>query len=321
MARLIDSVIGHRDIWERLIRQQKSGRLPHAMAFSGIPGIGKKRVAWAFAQALVCDREESPCGECPACRRVEIQQSESVFYVEPQNNVIKIESAHQILQFLNLRRLGRARAVIIDSAQSLNPQAANALLKAIEEPPEQTYFILLAAELSQLLPTLRSRLQILRFSPLSEEQLKRGADLPPWILRSARGSFENLENFRDEEAAGLRDLAFGFLAGTVKSQREGLDEFLEGSKDRESALRGVRFLQQLLRDWSLIGTGEILHADLEPALRALPGLEVARRVNLWRRAFQLEQDLLAHADRTLSLENFFYQAKNLGPGGGTQVTA
>ena len=87
-------------MWQSLLRQERAGHLAHAMAFAGPSGIGKKRFAWAFAQALLCEREERPCGECPACRRVENQQSESVLFLEPQKGVIKLESGAKYLQFL-----------------------------------------------------------------------------------------------------------------------------------------------------------------------------------------------------------------------------
>ena len=104
-------------------------------------------------------------------------------FIEPQNGTIKLEASEQILQFLSLRQLGRARVVIIDEAQMLNPQTTNALLKAVEEPPENTYFILVVSELSQLLPTLRSRLQVLRFSPLSPQEIAAGEAEPSSDLR------------------------------------------------------------------------------------------------------------------------------------------
>ncbi len=307
MARLIDSVIGHRDVWTGLRQQMEAEKLPHALAFSGPAGIGKRRVAWAFAQALLCDSTQAPCGECPSCLRVAGGQSESVLYVEPSKNTIKLEAAREILAFLNLRRLGRARVVLIDGAQNLNPQAANALLKIIEEPPAQTYFVLIVSAWSQLLPTLRSRLQARHFNPLSEAEIQKleTEPVPTWMLRSARGSFSQLEAFRDPQSDEIRKLTLGLLAGALAGQREGLEHLLEHSKDREVAGRAIAFLQQLLRDWSVLGTGELLHADLESSLAALPPLPSEQRLALWRKAHQLEQDLNAHVDRFLLFENFF----------------
>lgn len=309
MARLIDSVQGHRETWAMLLAIRANGHLPHGLAFIGPSGVGKKRVAFAFAQLLVCENENAPCGECGPCKRVEINQSESMLYIEPSASTIKLEAAGQVLDFLSLQRIGRARVVIVDQAQMLNPQTANALLKAIEEPPPETFFILLTSEISQLLPTLRSRLQSVRFSPLPESVLQNAEGAEPWMLKSARGSFEMLEQFKDENVASLRALAIDFLKDASQDQRTALEKVQTEAKDRESALTFSRLLQQLLRDWSILGSGTVIHSDLAPALESLPKAEPKKRVDLWQGAFQMEMDILAHVDRGLCLENFYYRTR------------
>jgi DNA polymerase-3 subunit delta' len=309
MARLIDSIHGQEQPWAQLERQRQEGRLPHAMAFTGPPGVGKRRVAWAFAQALLCERADKPCGECGSCRRVENQQSESVLAIEPQGTQIKLEAAHQVMEFLSLRRLAAARVIIVNEAQLLNPQAANALLKAVEEPPPATHFIFIIPEISQLLPTLRSRSQVLRFAPLPAAQLAQGRDsLKDWMVQSARGSFERLAAFEDEEMDSLRALAFEYLGDALAGRRSGLEKILAEAKDRESALQVLRFLQQALRDWTLLGTGEEIHTDFRSQLASFPALEPQRKAGLWKQAQQMEFDLIGHVDRALLFENFFYRA-------------
>ncbi len=311
MAGLIESVTGHRATWDQLLSQLRGGRLAHALAFIGPGGIGKRKVAWALAQALVCESESAACGHCGPCKRVASQQSESVLAIEPAGGLIKLESAQQILQFLNLQRLGRARVVILDGAQLLNAQAANSLLKILEEPPEQTYFILLASEISQLLPTLRSRLQVVRFTPLSESELQRVSPepAPAWMLRSARGSAEQLATFRDAHSEDLRASVLGLLRESFAGRRDGIAPVLEHSKDRDAALAAIHMLQQLLRDWNVQGGGELIHSDLGSELSKLPQPQADRRAELWRSAFQMELDLAAHVDKSLIYENFFYLAR------------
>jgi DNA polymerase III subunit delta' len=309
MARLIDQIQGHRETWAKLLEQKSLGRLPHALAFAGPSGVGKKKMAFALAQALVCEREPAPCGECGPCKRAAINQSESLLFIEPHNNSIKLEAASAVLEFLSLQRIGRARVVIVEQAQLLNPQTANALLKAIEEPPPETFFLLLTTETSQLLPTLRSRVQTVRFAPLEDSVLKAGEDVPDWMLKSARGSFEILEQFKNPEMAELRQLAIEFLTDASQDQRTALDKAQAEAKDRDTALQFSRMMQQLLRDWSVLGSGTVIHSDLEPTLRALPNADYDKRVDLWQGAFQMETDILAHVDRSLCLENFYYRTR------------
>lgn len=308
MARLIDQILGHEGPWQQLLHQVKSGHLPHSLVFTGPSGIGKRRVAWALAQALLCEREEKPCGECGSCRRVEQAQSESVLFLEPQGPQIKIEAAHQVLEFLSLRRLSSSRVIIVNEAQQLNPQAANALLKAVEEPPPGTHFIFISPEVSQLLPTLRSRSQVLRFNPLQPDQLAQGENLEPWMLKSARGSFERLAAFQDEESADLRGLAFDFLRSALRGDRRGLERILSEAKDRESAMQAVRFMQQCLRDWTLLGTGDEINTDYKSDLEGFPQWESWQKVELWKHAQAMESDMIGNVDRLLLFENFFYRA-------------
>lgn len=307
MARLIDSISGHRKTWAQLEKQASSGQLPHAMAFTGPSGVGKKKVAWALAQRLLCERENRPCGECGPCLRVASEQSESVMFLAPVNGVIKMESSRQILEFLSLRNLSRARVIVIDEAQSLNPQAANVLLKAVEEPPPSTYFIFVLAEISQLLPTLRSRVQTLRFAPLEEAVLRASAEsAEPWALKSARGSLERLERYAQEDLKALRHRAFEFLQDGLSGERGRLENHMDLSKERDNLEIVIHFMQELLRDWTL-PENHRLHRDLSAQLEKWPAAAEWNRAELWRKAFQMEADLSGHIDRALVLQNFFYR--------------
>lgn len=312
MARLVDSIIGHQSTWQSWFKQKTSGHLPHALALAGPSGIGKKRVAWAMSQTLLCTGDPPPCGECAPCLRVERQQSEGVLFIEPEKGIIKLEAVEKILHFLNLQRISRARVVLIDGAQNLNLQAANSLLKALEEPPEQTYFFLIVNDWNQLLPTIRSRTQVMRLIPLTPDQLPAVEGEPEWIRRAARGSFTELENLRGNQSSELRPLALNFLTGALLGQRTAIHQWLDQTKDRGVALEALHFLQQLLRDWALVETGEIIHRDLATDLKALSPVPLEGRVELWSKAHQLERDLIAHVDRALIFENFFFQAREIG---------
>lgn len=259
-------------------------RLAHALAFSGAEGSGKKKMAWALAQALLCDRQdEAPCGECGPCRRIEMGSSEAVCFIEPEKNTIKLEAAASILDFLSLQRLARARIVIVDQANLLNVQTANALLKAIEEPPPETYFVLTTPGTSQLLPTLRSRVQNFNFHPA--------------------------ERTISEESKPVRELALRFLNSAAQRSRAGLEDTQAEGKDKEMALLITRELQSILRDWTVLETGPMIDPNIKTTLMILPKVDVSKRAKLWQDAHKAEQDLLGNIDRALIFENFFYRMK------------
>lgn len=226
-------------------------RLPHAMAVTG-PSESARAEAWRLAEKLVGDTRIG------------------VLALEPENGLIKLEAAHRIGSFLALTKVTPARAVIVTDAQTLNPQATNAILKVVEEPPPDSYFFFVTPEVSQLLPTLRSRLQVIRMPP------------GPRVL--------------DENQKELRELALGFARACFGGRRDGVAEFLEATKDRGSALEAAQALQLVLRDWA---AGE--------AGFGFPDWAVYDRVELWRFAHQMEIDLHGHIDRALTLENFYYR--------------
>lgn len=124
----------------------------------------KLKLAIDIAQDLVCERPPEPgqsCGLCGSCLRMSRQQSEALLVLRPEKTQIKIEQAREILDFLNLQSVSKYRIVIIEEAESLNPAAANSLLKMLEEPPPKTVFFLVAPTPKHVLATLRSRSMIL----------------------------------------------------------------------------------------------------------------------------------------------------------------
>jgi DNA polymerase III delta prime subunit len=212
-----------------------------------------------------------------------MESSESVCFIEPEKNTIKLEAAAEILDFLSLQRLSRARVVMVDQAHLLNAQTANALLKAIEEPPPESYFILTTPGTLQLLPTLRSRVQNMAFQPA--------------------------ERAINEDARAVRELALKFLNAAAQRSRSGLEEAQAEGKDKETALAFTRELQSILRDWTVLENGSLIDPNIKTTLMILPKVDMARRVQLWQQAHKAEQDLLGNIDRALIFENFFYRAR------------
>lgn len=216
MARLASEVTGHQFQLAKLFHLKEAGRWPHAIMFVGPSGIGKMKIALSFAQALVCEASNTACGSCGPCIRIEKKQSESLFVIEPDAEsakpVIKVEKIRELLQSLSFAGIGAARIVIIDQAQVMNERAANALLKTLEEPSENVYFILIANDDRQFLPTIRSRTQVMRFSTLSHEEIKTlKPGHPDWVYRSSRGQVDRLELLSSKEGTLKREEALSFF--------------------------------------------------------------------------------------------------------------
>jgi len=168
-----------------------SGHLPHAFLFTGIDGIGKKTAAMAFAMACNCfnrqngvlpEQSESvpaercpiePCGECRSCKKIISGNHPDIILVNPSGAMIKVDQIRALCGKLVLKPYeANKRFAIITDAQKLNPEAGNTLLKTLEEPPEHTVFILTALQASDILPTIVSRCQQIRFNPISLNSLQ-----------------------------------------------------------------------------------------------------------------------------------------------------
>jgi DNA polymerase-3 subunit delta' len=164
--------------------------VPSALLFTGRDGIGKRLTAVAFAMALNCtetpvvsrlmegpqeaaDMTAGGCGRCQACRRIEAGLHPDFLQVVPEGRSIRIAQIRSILDTLAMKPYEAAvRVVLIDDAHKMNPEAANALLKLLEEPPDKTSFILVAPRRNDLLPTVASRCQNVRFLPIPTDRLK-----------------------------------------------------------------------------------------------------------------------------------------------------
>jgi DNA polymerase-3 subunit delta' len=173
---------GHDEVVERFRTALGLHRLASTFLFVGPPGIGKRSFALKLAQALLCDRasEEqlAPCGQCPACKQILAGTHPDIDYVaKPEDkSSIPIElligsDEKRMREGLCFRISskpfsGKRKIAIIDDADYLFNEAANCLLKTLEEPPPRSVLILLGTSEQRQLPTIRSRCQVVRFQPL-----------------------------------------------------------------------------------------------------------------------------------------------------------
>ena len=160
---------------EYIMRAATSGRISQAYLFLGAPGSGKLDAAWALAQALIC--ENNGCGSCEACVRVARRTHPDVRYLSPESATGYLIS--QVRDMLEEVALAPVRAdhkvYILDRADQLRANTANALLKTLEEPPAHVTFILLGTSADTILPTIVSRCQCVPFRLISPEAAAQAA--------------------------------------------------------------------------------------------------------------------------------------------------
>lgn len=172
------SVRGHDGVVESLRRAAALGKLPHALLFVGPSGVGKRSFALVLAQALLCDRSEEatldPCGSCPSCLQVIAGTHPDVLMVaRPEDKQdLPIKVIRDLCLDLGLKPMyGKRRVAIVDDADDLTDEAANAFLKTLEEPPPGSVLILIGTSAEIQLETIVSRCRVVRFDPLAESEL------------------------------------------------------------------------------------------------------------------------------------------------------
>lgn len=154
------------------------GRLPHALVFSSPGDVGEMELAQRLAQFLLCEQPAgplAPCGTCDACYKVARNMHPDMHEVKPKGllRAIKTDDMLALIQELQATTLaGGAKIGIIHQAETLRKESANRFLKTLEEPPPATYFVLITTRLERLLPTIRSRCQIVRLQPLPMEVVR-----------------------------------------------------------------------------------------------------------------------------------------------------
>ena len=174
---MLNDVIGHKTNIDLLKNSLRSGRIANAYLFAGPPDVGKEFVAVNFAKALNCldpkDDYDDACGTCISCRKIDGGNHPDVRKVSPDGAWMKIDQIRELQKQISYKPMeGRRKIYIILGVERMTREAANSFLKTLEEPPGTSTLILVTTNMNALLPTIRSRCQILKFSNVPRTVLR-----------------------------------------------------------------------------------------------------------------------------------------------------
>lgn len=322
-----------------LERSLAEGRVHHAYLFAGPAHLGKTALALQLAQALNCNGEDPPCGACAPCKRIAAgtHADVRVIAVDPEaaegpRTLIGIGAVRETINSAHLRPYeGRTRVYIVADAHLLSNEAANALLKVLEEPPDDVVLILLSSAPDSVLPTVQSRCQTLAFRPLPTSEVAR-------ILREERGVGEE----QAETLARLSRGCVGWAIGAAEDETiyaaahqrvEQIADAIEGGmearfayaaelarraeRDRAAGRDELLLWLRWLRDVLLIqqGQGErVVNLSWMDALeRHAAALQPADAVWWARGVIRTIEALERNANMRLALESLMLDAPTLAP--------
>src|SRR5215475_3919564 len=226
-----ESFIGNQKIISRLRKKLSEDRFPHGLIFSGPVGVGKHTCALMLAKALNC-RNAPPgefCDNCRSCRKIDSGTHPDVMTitVEEDATQIKIAQIRQLLTLLELQPLeGRNKVFIVDPADSLNAEAANALLKGLEEPPENSFFILITVNVHELLLTVRSRCQVFNFTPLTLDEIRHHGIADELTVRWSQGSIGRARSLNIAELKTERAIVLDFMETAANAKEEHFQDLM-----------------------------------------------------------------------------------------------
>ncbi len=334
---MFETLVGQESIKETLERMLLSGRIPHTMLFAGPNGVGKSEAAFNLASALLCRESETGCGSCSSCvrakrfehpdlhllfpfraqplasgsfnewmdnlqahRRLLASESYAPVVYEKGRQIVTglVDEVHDRLKEGSFE--GGKRVCIVLEADSLNDKTGNALLKILEEPPPDVYFVLTTERLSSVLPTITSRSSVFRFRRLQAAEIDEylalngvgDAKLRVSVSRQAEGSLKAAKMLAFGDRSGLDDTAaalyLGVAGGTADDVIKGAFA-LQWSRDVAAAEKMINCFVRL--------TGDVLHAysgagGYSPPVTALAGRTNIRSLNRLAGKFEESYDML-----------------------------
>lgn len=314
-----DEVLGHQQNKEFLQKLLKPGSRPHALLFYGMGGIGKKMLALHFAKTFLCkSADKKPCGICESCRLMDIENNSFAhpdFYLltaEEAGKDIKIEQVKEMAkQAAFAPVLSEHKVCIIDDAGQMTAEAANSLLKLLEEPPPGWLFILITQQAERLLPTVLSRVVRLSFdapdSSAVQQILKaKGITQNAQVLAAlAGGSPGRALSYNQADIFAIRREALDLLKKLPLQNPFGYIAALGwGEKyDRAGALLLTEQFIYLLRDVLLLQSGaggQVYNTDI---MAGLDGIAADWPLHTARQGVNAAQEAWQNINKNVSAKN------------------
>lgn len=319
-------IVGNREGIDRLKKQIRSSRPFHAYIFDGAEGVGKRRLAYTFAQALVCrDPDEGePCGTCDACRKAVSGNHGDIHYITSDGSSIKDEQVEKLQEILCSKPFdGEKTVLIIDKADTMTVRAQNRLLKTLEEPAESVIIILLTEKISEMLPTIVSRSITVKLKPVDRKEIKEfliretGADeisAETAAAYSYGSPGKGIRLLRDEAFKSRRERSIECACGIL--EKKTLAEFMqlmnENVSQKEETLEFMEMMTFWYRDLMLLSQGAdpeyIMNRDYMDRLNDFYKKTGLKKIcKVLEKLEETKYDIIMNVNTSFALKNMYLE--------------
>ncbi|HSH36940.1 DNA polymerase III subunit delta' [Schnuerera sp.] len=312
------NIIGHERIIENLRNAIEKDHISHCYLFEGEESLGKKMVALTFAKTLLCKEQGfEPCNRCNSCLKFDNLNHPDMKLIEPEKNLIRKKVIDNLIKKINIGPLeSKRKIIIIDDSHQMRVEGQNALLKTLEEPPSYINIILITSNSNNLIPTILSRSQIIKFYPVENEKIvellnteyNKTIEEASFIAHFTKGSIgksimlsqsDEFFNKRDEIIEIINDIVNGDKAKIFNS----IEFFIKNKDIYEEVLdiilywfRDLMIFQQA-RDSELI-----INRDKIPLLSNQSYLNVDRINDIIDNIIETKQNIDKNVNYQLSIE-------------------
>jgi len=343
---MFSELVGNENVKHTLKHWLANGRVPNALLFAGEDGVGKQQFALELARSFICAEKTNgePCGVCANCSRIDNfvipepddktkDQFKRVFFgghsdvgkvITYKRNIL-VDAIRDLEHHAHMTPFeANARFFIIDDADKMNDESSNALLKTLEEPPPTSYIFLITSRPDSLLPTIRSRSQMLRFAPVAKDDIELyliderafSHDEARLAARLSRGSIGRAVSINVDKFCTAREKMLGVVTNAIETGDRAamlrIAEEMNDAKNKDRFEENLDILQSLIHDvWSLSVSGDtarVVNTDVTDKLARLA--EDARSANLseWITAIDtMRENLAVNINRKIAADALFME--------------
>lgn len=327
-----DQLQYHVKIFPELTQIIQAEKIPNALLFSGNENTGRKEAAFFFAKGCNCQEKTGiACNHCKPCRKIEAGSHPDILCVSPLKGKknISISQIRELASTISSKpNEARFRMVLISPADQMNTAAQNAVLKMLEEPPEKTFFILISARISLLLPTIISRCRTIRFQPLTDrfiedclvKDFKVDRQSARMASRTADSDLKkamiylNLGNQKKEfDWIGKRQWLLTAIAAMIRSNTgscipKGLMVSQKLSADPDQIDGAMDIMKTFFRDLMIfkLHPKKIVNLDFFDTFADISGrIETNMACEWLQNLFETEKKMTSNCSLRLTLDDFF----------------